>query len=445
MGQVISMIRTSYIIGKRNKNVSALHLRFNCNDHLFPKDDHVPWRRNSELLLAQALEKFNSFINLKMNIDQHKPYTKSCNIRGIEAFVSAEKMLYRQLVSGEDTRDVVVEVGTDDRHIYLCRNHITELNSNIGNLPNITVIQTCCNYIRYIPSEIGSLINLKMLILSRNRLKCIPPEIGFCKNLKEIDLSNNIMKSLPKSILTLKNLHTLHIEGNQFEEIPSFIGKLHALKFLRIGKNPITHIPLEIFKLPFLLTINTDECRFDYTSTKFEEKLPINLQELICRKIVIENRRIKRDTPLHVTNEILKLQECAFCGGPFINSYVEVEDFYTFDSEVYPVKYRMCCKHYKDHRERIPALFEAPISTVPLRLQEDGISSITEMFEPICFSDAQKDCISRIKASEATMIPLYFLATKKTKEKDDLIADSFLEKNVMDLNVYDDELFDEVD
>ena len=67
-----------------------------------------------------------------------------------------------------------------------------------------------------IQSQIGQLKNLKILNASNNQMTGVPAEIGRLQNLQVLDLSNNQLTGLPNELGNLKNLKTLNLSGNNY-------------------------------------------------------------------------------------------------------------------------------------------------------------------------------------------------------------------------------------
>ena len=83
------------------------------------------------------------------------------------------------------------------------------LQSQIGQLKNLKVLDLSNNRFTGVPAEIGQLTELEVLDLSRNRLTGLPNELGNLSKLKVLDLSGNtyspadlseIKKKLPTSV-----------------------------------------------------------------------------------------------------------------------------------------------------------------------------------------------------------------------------------------------------
>ncbi|KAI4292099.1 hypothetical protein PAPHI01_1373 [Pancytospora philotis] len=426
------MDNRAYRIGINNRHAPNLYRMYNCYDHLFPYELKRMGDEFGNERLVAGLETFWSLVSHKLNLKMPQ-MTSTGRMEFYHKMLRQDKTLYRMLSSGPEAREVSVTLGPEEKQVYLCRNYLTELSEAIAELRDISVFQTCCNYLRYIPSSIGQLQNLKMLILSRNRLIELPSEIGLCRELRELDVSFNALRLLPRSIAGLRNLNTLHISGNHFAEIPSFIGKLSALKYLSIGYNPIRSVPLEIFKLPFLLNLTVDNCTFVPASSCVEFG-SFTLRELVARHIVKNNLRVRRNLPVTTRDYLLGVQECSFCNGPFFEHYIEITDMHVFDSIQYPVHYRMCCRHYSRHEDRLRVLFEHNFSTVPTRLRLAQMPSITELFEPFCFNPMQQKSMEEGLASDDEAVPLITLARFHTPAFRSISVERLLDESVEDLN-----------
>lgn len=69
-----------------------------------------------------------------------------------------------------------------------------------------------------IQSQIGQLVNLKVLNASNNLMTGVPAEVGKLTKLEVLDLSNNKLTGLPNELGNLKNLKVLNLSGNQYSE-----------------------------------------------------------------------------------------------------------------------------------------------------------------------------------------------------------------------------------
>jgi hypothetical protein len=379
-------------LGKRNVNAPKLCRLLGCNDPVFPYQSTCS--SNARLALFFSLENFNLLVSLRLDNSTRArfSYLQKYQVQMYGAILDPEKILYRELTSGETSENIMMDRSDDGRQLYLCKKYVTKLNGSISNFKDMVVFQACCNYLNHIPSAVGLLKNLKILILSKNRLRSLPYEIGGCSDLREIDVSFNSLTSLPTSVVALKSLHTLHLERNLFRVLPSSIGKLNSLKYLNVRNNPISFVPFEIFKLPFLLNLLSEGCGFLMTNQAVCRTIGrMTLMETISRRMVRNNLFVLKSMPSNFRKYLLDVRECSFCGGPYFKHYVEIEDYHLFEGEMYPVKYRMCSQHYTDHKSRISALFQSGIDTHPARLLRDTSLSVSEIFEPYCYRDQKTE------------------------------------------------------
>ncbi|MFA6072398.1 MAG: leucine-rich repeat domain-containing protein [Janthinobacterium sp.] len=81
-----------------------------------------------------------------------------------------------------------------------------------------------------VQSQIGNLQNLRVLNLRNNLMTGVPAEIGQLQNLQVLDLSNNKLTGLPNELGNLKNLKTFNISGNSYSaaDLNTIIERLPA-------------------------------------------------------------------------------------------------------------------------------------------------------------------------------------------------------------------------
>lgn len=81
-----------------------------------------------------------------------------------------------------------------------------------------------------IQSQIGQLKNLKVLNASYNQMTGVPAEVGQLQNLQVLDLSYNQLTGLPNELGNLKNLKTLNLSGNLYsmQDLDGIRNKLPA-------------------------------------------------------------------------------------------------------------------------------------------------------------------------------------------------------------------------
>lgn len=81
-----------------------------------------------------------------------------------------------------------------------------------------------------IQSQIGQLKNLRILNASYNQMTGVPAEIGQLRNLEVLNLSYNQLTGLPNELGNLQNLKTLDLRGNQYsaQDLAGIRAKLPA-------------------------------------------------------------------------------------------------------------------------------------------------------------------------------------------------------------------------
>lgn len=426
----MSFPKNEVIIAKKNKNSEELHKTYNVTPHL-------PLDKRKEMLLNVALDSFNKFVTYKLGIEKHCNSLTSIEVGTFKSQLNPIKTLYANLINGEDSEDFKIDPTQDENRLYLCGCQLVELNHNITKLHSVTILQACCNYLKFLPYGISHMKHLRVLGLSKNQLTEIPGDIGYLKELRELDVSNNKISTLPKSLACLKRLNTLKIEGNLFTEIPSFIGKIQSLKMLNLSFNKICSIPFEIFKLPFLMNLNTNGCNLKpRIQTKFEEINKMTLKETAARKIIRKNQRVNRNTTSEVIRYMISVHECCFCGGPFFDYYVNVENNHSYESEVFPMHYKMCSLHYSEHEERISTLFERSLNTFPMKLFEENMPPVEELFEPCSYDNSMLEINFKQQSIDLKMPLMCLVLFNKPTHRQHSIEEIF-ELDNEDLNAFD--------
>lgn len=99
-------------------------------------------------------------------------------------------------------------------------------NQGLSNIPMDVFSQTSLEELNVsgnsltgaIQSQIGQLKNLKVLNTSNNQMTGVPAEVGQLTKLEVLDLSNNQLTGLPNELGNLINLKTFNISGNQYSQ-----------------------------------------------------------------------------------------------------------------------------------------------------------------------------------------------------------------------------------
>lgn len=96
------------------------------------------------------------------------------------------------------------------------------------------------------PMEIIQFKNLRELYLGKNKIKDIPSEIGKLTELEIVDFSKNRLSALPISLFSCKKLRRLIANQNAIIEIPKEISNLQELEYLDLWSNDLWVVPDEI-------------------------------------------------------------------------------------------------------------------------------------------------------------------------------------------------------
>ncbi|KAK6090421.1 hypothetical protein P3W45_000518 [Vairimorpha bombi] len=393
-------------IGRCNMAAQGIYNMYGLEDKIFHKI--MPPRNKSErTLLEVGLEKVNKEFSKRLkfssldnthSIDEingieNYPNTHSIDeINGIENDPNTHSIneitgikndpitLAKNLVSnGIKNYPIYYDPEVQGNQFILCKENIFELNDNIGKLQDLILLQICCNYITQIPPSIVLLQKLRSLNLSRNQLRSIPSELCGIKSLNHLDLSHNFLTDLPPSIVQFQNLNSLHLENNSFSEIPISISKLKSLKTLIISENKLQDIPLQIIRMPFLLEFDAVCSTFIYKNV-FEEKGKIDFLEICSRHLISKTISVYKKIDRPMIKHLLKVDECGFCGGPIFNAYYLVKNTQVFESKAYPVKYKLCRRHFKDQKHIVGALFGRSHHSMPYDILINKNVSVTDIF-----------------------------------------------------------------
>lgn len=103
--------------------------------------------------------------------------------------------------------------------------------------------------LQFLPPEIGNLINLTSLDTIGNKIEALPPQIKYLTNLIKLRVIHNNIRAVPPEIKYLQNLTELNLGFNYIQTLPPEIGQLTKLKDLNIPSNPISILPIEIGQL----------------------------------------------------------------------------------------------------------------------------------------------------------------------------------------------------
>jgi len=115
--------------------------------------------------------------------------------------------------------------------LNLSNQGLTSIPGGVFNQTNLEELNVSHNSLTgAIQSQIGQLKNLKVLNASYDKMTGVPAEIGQLQNLQILDLSYNQLTGLPNELGNLKNLKTLNLAGNNYstQDLAGIKSKLPA-------------------------------------------------------------------------------------------------------------------------------------------------------------------------------------------------------------------------
>ena len=142
-------------------------------------------------------------------------------------------------------------------YLYLDKQFITTLPTNLGDLNKIEVLSFNHNQLTLLPESLGDLSTLVGLAVENNQITSLPESIWKLNNLMELHCSHNQIKNLPESIGKLENLQRLQISNNKLFSLPESIGTLTRLEYLDVSKNQMTFLPKTICLLHLNIYFNS--------------------------------------------------------------------------------------------------------------------------------------------------------------------------------------------
>lgn len=120
--------------------------------------------------------------------------------------------------------------------------HLKEIPQEIGDLPNLKVLDLSGNDFTALPHSLRKLNHLEELYLNEEKNLFLNPNnqvLNLPLNLKILHLENDDLKKLPTEIYELKKLEQLFLNDNNFNEIPKEMNSLKKLKQLDFHNNKI--------------------------------------------------------------------------------------------------------------------------------------------------------------------------------------------------------------
>lgn len=208
----------------------------------------ISTRKNSSRLLSGASSLLNS------PIPDLKPEDKNYSLAISNKNVNIDFTSYLHLIELEIISCKLEDIPKDIHNLLslkkliLDKNLIRQIDFNISELTNITVLSLNDNDFDYFPETLCSLKNLEELYLECNRLKILPNEIKNLSNLRILSLRDNYIGELNENLFSLVNIEYLYLNTNKLTKISPSFAKLIGLKKLDLRNNKIQDE--EYFNIP---------------------------------------------------------------------------------------------------------------------------------------------------------------------------------------------------
>lgn len=111
------------------------------------------------------------------------------------------------------------KIVSNSRVLDLSGQGLSQIPEYVFNQTNLEELNVSNNNLTgAIQSQIGQLKNLKILNASNNKMTGVPAEVGQLSKLEVLDLSSNQLTGLPNELGNLQNLKTLNLSGNNYSE-----------------------------------------------------------------------------------------------------------------------------------------------------------------------------------------------------------------------------------
>ncbi|XP_033634306.1 leucine-rich repeat-containing protein 28-like [Asterias rubens] len=150
------------------------------------------------------------------------------------------------------------------QHLFLKRNLIQTLPSNIGNLTGLVELYLHSNCLTTLPDEIYTLFSLQSLNVSNNQLKSLPATLGQLSTLQKLLVSDNLLATLPPELGKLQELSVLEASTNQLTSLPSELCHCSKLRSINVTNNQLRCLPRQIINLSYLKELTANGNRLVY-------------------------------------------------------------------------------------------------------------------------------------------------------------------------------------
>ncbi len=127
--------------------------------------------------------------------------------------------LLRNPQAQDNQSSINIGVVPQDKILNLSNQGLTSIPSYVFNRADLEELNVSHNSLTgAIQSQIGKLKNLKIIDASYNQMTGVPAEVGQLQKLQILDLSYNQLTGLPYELGNLSNLKTLNLSGNSYSQ-----------------------------------------------------------------------------------------------------------------------------------------------------------------------------------------------------------------------------------
>ncbi|CEF71253.1 Leucine-rich repeat protein SHOC-2 [Strongyloides ratti] len=147
----------------------------------------------------------------------------------------------------ESIPPVIGELYGQISELFLYKNKLSTLPSEIGHLTNLKILGLSENNLTSLPDTLSQLQKLETLDLRHNKFsENIPAVIYKIPSLEKLWLRYNHIKNVSKDIKNLINVRMIDLRNNNISELPSEIGCLSSMTICLLSSNHIKYLPEEI-------------------------------------------------------------------------------------------------------------------------------------------------------------------------------------------------------
>jgi hypothetical protein len=134
------------------------------------------------------------------------------------------------------------------QELYLERNGLTNLPSDISELTQLETLDLSSNRFDQIPECISTLQKLRNLVLNQNNITEIPAHISNLKALNVFRAEDNSITEISEDLLNnCLALREISLEGNKVSVVPASISNLTGLRMISLANNLLVEFPTALF------------------------------------------------------------------------------------------------------------------------------------------------------------------------------------------------------